>query len=108
VIIADVADFRTAARRRVPHFLFKYINGGSYQQLSLARNAEDLAAVSLDQRVMQDVSNLDPSITLFGQRLALPLVLAPVGLAGLNARRGEVQAARAAAGVGIPLCLSTV
>jgi L-lactate dehydrogenase (cytochrome) len=108
VIIADVADFRAAARRRVPHFLFEYIDGGSYQQVSLARNVDDLAGVILDQRVLCDVSRLDPSITLFGQRLALPLILAPVGLAGLNARRGEVQAARAASAAGIPLCLSTV
>jgi L-lactate dehydrogenase (cytochrome) len=108
MIIADVADFRTAARRRVPHFLFEYIDGGSYQQVSLARNVEDLAAISLDQRVLRDVSAIDPSITLFGQRLNLPLLLAPVGLAGLNARRGEVQAARAALAAGTALCLSTV
>ncbi len=108
MIIADVADFRTAARRRVPHFLFEYIDGGSYQQVSLARNIEDLAGVNLDQRVLRDVSALDPSVTLFGQKLALPLVFAPVGLAGLNARRGEVQAARAANAGGVPLCLSTV
>jgi L-lactate dehydrogenase (cytochrome) len=107
-MIADVADFRAAARRRVPHFLFEYIDGGSYQQVSLARNVEDLAGVALDQRVLRDVSAIDPSVTLFGQRLALPLVLAPVGLAGLNARRGEVQAARAANTAGVPLCLSTV
>jgi len=108
MIIADVMDFRAAARRRVPHFLFEYIDGGSYQEVSLARNIEDLAGVNLDQRVLQDVSTLDPSITLFGERLALPLILAPVGLAGLNARRGEVQAARAAIAAGVPLCLSTV
>ncbi|WP_164156402.1 L-lactate dehydrogenase [Sandarakinorhabdus rubra] len=108
MIIADVGDFRTAAQRRLPHFLFEYIDGGSYQQVSLARNVSDLADIALDQRVLRDVSALDPSITLFGQRLALPLLLAPVGLAGLNARRGEVQAARAVKDAGTALILSTV
>lgn len=108
MLIADVSDFRAAARQRVPHFLFEYIDGGSYQQVSLARNIQDLAGVNLDQRVLRDVSSLNPSITLFGETLAIPLILAPVGLAGLNARRGEVQAARAAIAAGIPLCLSTV
>ncbi|MBO6528300.1 L-lactate dehydrogenase [Erythrobacter sp.] len=108
MIVAEVADFREAARRKVPHFLFEYIDGGSYQQVTLNRNLEDLSDVILEQRVLRDVSQLDPSIRLFGQRLSLPLVLAPVGLAGLNARRGEVQAARAAAAAGVPLCLSTV
>ncbi|PZN93300.1 MAG: L-lactate dehydrogenase [Alphaproteobacteria bacterium] len=108
MILADVADFRTAARRRLPHFLFEYIDGGSYQQVSLARNVADLAQLSLDQRVLRDVSAVDPSVTLFGQRFSLPLILAPVGLAGLNARRGEVQAARAALAAGTVLCLSTV
>lgn len=108
MVIADVADFRRAARRRVPHFLFEYIDGGSYAEATLARNINDLAGVSLDQRVLVDVSTLDPSVTLFGQRLALPLLLAPVGLAGLNARRGEVPAARAALAAGTALILSTV
>lgn len=108
MVIAEVADFREAARRRVPHFLFEYVDGGSYQQVTLARNVADLADVALVQRVLRDVSAIDPSTTLFGQRIALPLVLAPVGLAGLNARRGEVQAARAAEDAQVPLCLSTV
>ncbi len=108
MIIADIADFRECARRRLPRFLFDYIDGGSYSESTLVQNTADLAKLALDQRVLIDVSKLDPSVTLFGQRLALPLVLAPVGLAGLNARRGEVQAARAAISAGIPLCLSTV
>lgn len=108
MILADCDDFREAARRRLPHFLFEYIDGGSYRQVTLRRNIADLAEVSLAQRVLRDVSRIDPSIVLFGQRLAFPLVMAPVGLAGLNARRGEVQAARAGRDAGVPLCLSTV
>lgn len=108
MVIADVDDFRHASRIRVPHFLFEYIDGGSYGETTLRRNRSDLDGVSLDQRVLVDVSGVDPSITLFGQRYALPILLAPVGLAGLNARRGEVQAARAAQAAGSALILSTV
>lgn len=105
---ASVADFRAAARRRLPRFLFEYIDGGSYAEVTLRRNVEDLSAIALRQRVLRDVSNLDLSTELFGQSLALPVALAPIGLAGLNARRGECQAVRAANTAGIPFTLSTV
>lgn len=105
---ASVSDYRELARRRLPRFLFDYIDGGSYAEVTLARNITDLEAVTLRQRVLRDVSSVDLSTTLFGTRLALPLALGPVGLAGLNARRGEAQAARAAERAGVPFCLSTV
>jgi len=105
---AAVNDYRALAQRRLPRFLFEYIDGGSYAEVTLRRNVSDLEAVALRQRVLRDVSVLDLSTELFGDRLALPLVLGPVGLAGLYARRGEVQAARAAEAAGIPMCLSTV
>jgi L-lactate dehydrogenase (cytochrome) len=72
------------------------------------RNVHDLEAVALRQRVLADVSTIDLSTELFGRRQALPVALAPVGLSGMYARRGEVQAARAAEAAGIPLCLSTM
>lgn len=105
---ASALDYRELARRRLPHFLFEYIDGGSYAEVTLRRNIADLEAVALRQRVLTDVSNLDLSTTLFGQKLSLPVALAPIGLAGMNARRGEVQAVRAADKAGIPFCLSTV
>lgn len=105
---ASVLDYRELARRRLPHFLFEYIDGGSYGEVTLERNVEDLKRVALRQRVLRDVSKLDLSTTLFGQKLALPVALAPIGLAGLNARRGEKQAVRAAEAAGIPFTLSTV
>ncbi|GFM29331.1 FMN-dependent L-lactate dehydrogenase LldD [Novosphingobium sp. PY1] len=108
MIVASVPDFREAARRRLPRFLFEYIDGGSYAEATLRRNVEDLAGLALRQRVMRDVSRLDLSTELFGQKLALPLALAPIGLAGLNARRGECQAVRAAEKAGVPFTLSTV
>ncbi|MBC2667795.1 FMN-dependent L-lactate dehydrogenase LldD [Novosphingobium piscinae] len=108
MIIASIADFREAARRRLPRFLFEYIDGGSYAETTLRRNVSDLADLALRQRVLRDVSALDLSTELFGQRQALPVALAPIGLAGLNARRGECQAVRAAEQAGIPFTLSTV
>ena len=104
----SVTDYRELARRRLPKFLFEYIDGGSYAEATLRRNIADLEAIALRQRVLRDVSAIDVSTTLFGQRLAMPVALAPVGLAGLTARRGEVQAARAAGAAGVPFCLSTV
>lgn len=105
---ASALDYRELARRRLPRFLFDYIDGGSYAEVTLRRNVADLEGVALRQRVLRDVSRLDLSTELLGQRLAMPVALAPVGLAGMNARRGEVQAARAAEAAGVPFCLSTV
>ncbi|MEO5493651.1 MAG: FMN-dependent L-lactate dehydrogenase LldD [Sphingomonas sp.] len=105
---ASTLDYRELARRRLPHFLFEYIDGGSYCEVTLRRNIADLETIALRQRVLNDVSSIDLSVELFGRRLALPIALAPIGLAGLSARRGEVQAARAAEAAGIPFCLSTV
>ena len=105
---ASTLDYRELARRRLPHFLFEYIDGGSYAEVTLSRNVADLGDVALRQRVLTDVSALDLTTTLFGQSLQMPVALAPIGLAGMNARRGEVQAVRAADKAGIPFCLSTV
>lgn len=108
MIAVSALDYRELARRRLPHFLFEYIDGGSYGEVTLGRNIADLEDIALRQRVLTDVSRLDLSTTLFGQRMDLPVALAPIGLAGMNARRGEVQAVRAADRAGIPFCLSTV
>lgn len=105
---ASISDYRELARRRLPRFLFEYIDGGSYAETTLGRNVSDLRDVALRQRVLRDVSDIDLSTTLLGQEVSLPVALAPVGLAGMNARRGEVQAARAAAAFGVPFTLSTV
>lgn len=108
MIAASVRDYREIARRRLPPFLFEYIDGGSYAETTLKRNVADLEAIALRQRVLRDVSSIDLSISLFGRDLSMPVVLGPVGLAGMNARRGEVQAARAAETKGVPFTLSTV
>ena len=105
---ACVADYRAAARRRLPRVLFDYIDGGSYAEQTLAANVADIQAIKLRQRVMRDVSKLSMKTELFGANLNLPIVLSPVGLGGMYARRGEVQAAKAAKTAGIPFCLSTM
>lgn len=108
MIISSANDYREAARRRVPPFMFHYADGGSYAEQTLARNVSDLANIALRQRVLKDMSELDTGIELFGEKLSMPLALAPVGALGMYARRGEVQAAQAAETKGIPFTLSTV
>ncbi|PIT69572.1 FMN-dependent L-lactate dehydrogenase LldD [Bartonella tribocorum] len=108
MIIASTFDYRKAAKRRLPPFLFHYIDGGAYAEETLRRNYTDLQALALRQRILRQVGTVDLSIKLFEQRLDLPIVIAPVGLTGMYARRGEVQAARAAAAKGIPFTLSSV
>jgi L-lactate dehydrogenase (cytochrome) len=108
MIAVSPLDYRESAQRRIPAFLFGYLDGGAGTEVTLRRNIADLEAVSLRQRVLRDVSHIDVSTELFGQTLDLPLVLGPIGLAGLTARRGEVQAARAAEAANVPFTLSTV
>lgn len=105
---ASVSDYRLLAERRLPRAFFDYIDGGAYNELTLAANRNDLDALRLHQRVLRGAANIDTSTAVLGERLAQPVILAPIGLAGLYARRGEVQAARAAHAAGVPFCLSTV
>ena len=108
MIISSTLDFREAARRRLPRFLFDYADGGANNEHTLQRNVLDLAEVPLRQRVLMGGGEVNLSTTLFGQERPLPVMLGPVGIAGMYRRRGETQAARAASKVGIPFCLSTV
>ena len=105
---ATVSDYRRLAESRLPRQLFDYIDGGAVDERTLAANREDLARLRLRQRVLRDVSRTDTRVEIAGRATAMPVVLAPVGLAGLMRRRGEVQAARAAEAAGVPFCLSTV
>lgn len=105
---ADISDYRELARRRLPFFLFEYIDGGSYSETTLARNMGDFQSIILRQNVMRDVSKLNLAIELFGQKWAMPVALSPIGLGGMYARRGEVQTARAAEKIGVPFTLSTM
>ena len=106
--IVNYNGFRDAAQKRLPRFIFEYIDGGSYDEHTLRRNVDDFKAVTLRQKVLRDVSNLQLGTRLFGRDMALPVALAPIGIAGFYRRRGETQAVRAAEGAGIPIVLSTM
>jgi L-lactate dehydrogenase (cytochrome) len=105
---ATVLDYRELARRRLPRQLFDYVDGGAYEEVTMRANVKDLERVLLRQSVMRDVSVRDPAVEVLGQRLALPVILGPVGIGGMLARRAEVQAARAADSAGVPFVESTV
>lgn len=108
LIPASADDYRHLAEKRLPRVLFDYIDGGAYQERTLASNVADFQALQMKQRVMRDVSALDTSIELLGERWTMPVALAPIGLGGMMARRAELQAKRTADAFGTPFCLSTV
>ncbi len=105
---ASVEDYRVLAKRRLPRQLFDYVDGGAFREATMSANRADLQSLRFRQRVLRDVSDRRIATTVLGQPLTMPVVLAPVGFAGMMARRGEVQAARAAARVGVPFCESTL
>ena len=108
MIISSSLDFREAARRRLPRFLFDYADGGANDEITLKNNVADLQAIALRQRVLRNVADIDLRTTLFGKEWKMPVALAPVGIGGMYHRRGEVQAARATGAAGIPFCVSTM
>ena len=105
---ASVSDYRELARRRLPRQLFDYIDGGAYKESTMRANVDDLQRIHLRQRILRDVSDIDLRANVLGEELSLPIVLGPVGLIGMFARRGEVQAAIAAEREGVRFCESTV
>jgi L-lactate dehydrogenase (cytochrome) len=108
MIIASIEDYRQRCEAKLPRFLYDYISGGSFQENTLRENIADLQATLLRQRVMVDESRLNLSIHLWDEALSLPVVLGPVGMAGMYSSRGEVKAANAAKAVGVPFTLSTM
>jgi L-lactate dehydrogenase (cytochrome) len=108
VVPVTARDYRRLSEKRLPRFLFDYIDGGAGEEQSLRANEADFSRFSLKQRVMVDVSDVDTGTRLLGQDARMPVVLAPVGLAGMFGRRGEAQGARAASAAGVPFTTSTV
>ena len=108
ILPATTLDYRRLAEKRLPRFLFDYIDGGANDEITLANNVGDFRKIRIRQRVLKDVSNIDTSTMLAGEPADMPVILAPVGMAGLYARRGEVQAMRAANAKNVPFTLSTV
>lgn len=105
--VASIEDLRALARRRVPAPFFEYLESGSFQELTLRRNRLALDQLSLRQRVMVDVSNRKLASDLLGERVTMPVALAPVGLCGAVRANGEILSCRAAQAFGVPFCLST-
>lgn len=108
LVPASVEDYRRLANKRLPQFLFDYLDGGSYAETTLKNNVDDFQKLNLVQTVMRDVSSIETSSDRLGTKLSMPVSLAPVGMAGMYGRRGELQAKRAADAAGIPFTLSTV
>ncbi len=107
-VFPSIEDLRGQARRRVPRAFFEYVDGGSYTEQTLRANRADLEAIKLRQRVMVDISQRDLATTVLGQKIAAPLILAPIGMAGMQYGNGEMLAAQAADEAGIPFTLSTM
>ena len=107
-VMTCIEDMRRLARRRVPKMFFEYADRGSYAEETLAINRADLARIKLRQRVLVDVAERDLRTTVVGEPAALPMVLAPIGLCGMQWGDGEILACRAAQAAGIPFCLSTM
>ncbi len=106
--ITCIDDLRQLARRRVPRAFFDYADSGSYNEETLRANRADLEGIKLRQRVLVDVSARSLATTVIGQKVAAPIILAPVGLTGMQHGDGEILAARAAEAAGIPYTLSTM
>ncbi|MBD8897913.1 alpha-hydroxy-acid oxidizing protein [Rhodanobacter sp. DHG33] len=105
--LINVDDYREAARRRIPQFVFDYLEGGAEEERGLRHNREALARIRFKPRRLRDVARRDSSRGLFGKRLPVPFVVAPTGLNGLLWPRGDLVLAKAAARNGIPFILST-
>jgi L-lactate dehydrogenase (cytochrome) len=106
--ITCIEDLRELHKRRVPKAFFDYADRGSYSEQTLRANRDDLQDIMFRQRILVDVSKRDLSTTILGEPATLPLILAPVGLLGMQHGDGEIHACRAAQAAGIPFTQSTM
>ena len=106
--ILDIADLKALARRRVPKMFFDYADSGSWTESTYRANEEDLAQIKFRQRVLVDMSNRSLESTMIGEKVAMPVGLAPTGLTGMQYADGEMLAAQAAEAFGVPFVLSTM
>ncbi len=106
--VASIGDLRTLAQRRVPKAFFDYADAGSYSEATLRANRDDLEAIKFRQRVGIDLTSRELGTTILGEPASLPLVLAPIGICGMQHGDGEILASRAAQSAGIPFTLSTM
>jgi len=106
--IACIEDLRKLAERRVPRMFYDYADSGSWTETTYRANESDLAKIKFRQRVALDVSSRSTAMTMLGQKVPMPVALAPTGLTGMQHADGEILAARAAAEFGVPFTLSTM
>ncbi len=106
--MVSIDDCRRIAKRRLPHGVFDYIDGGAEDERSVDRNASAFTRIEFRPRVLRDVSALDTSTTIFGRRASMPLILAPTGYTRIADSQGELAVARAAQRAGLPYSLSTM
>jgi L-lactate dehydrogenase (cytochrome) len=106
--ITCIEDLRQLHKRNVPKAFFDYADRGSYSEDTLRANRADLEAIKFRQRILVDVSKRDLSTTILGEPASMPLILAPIGLLGMQHGDGEIVACQAAQAAGIPFTLSTM
>jgi L-lactate dehydrogenase (cytochrome) len=105
---ADVDDLRRHARRRLPRGVFDYIDGAAEDEVTAGRNVESFRRLEFRPRVLRDVGAVDPSTTVLGRPVSMPLILAPTGFTRIADPAGELAVASAAARAGVPYTLSTL
>ena len=108
MIVSNIADLKELARRRVPRPFFEYVENASYDGLTKRANRRDLDSLRFRQQVMRSVAGRSLEVTMLGEEAAIPLGLAPTGLAGGIHVNGEIAGARAAEAFDVPFCLSTM
>lgn len=105
--LLNAGDYREAARRRLPHSLFEYIDRGTEDELALSALRRSLDAIQLMPRMLTGYAERDLETSVLGQQTGMPVIIAPTALAGLVSHGGEVKLARAAARANVPVCIST-
>lgn len=106
--LSSISDYHLKAKKRLPDVLYEFLEGGAFDEVTIRKNREDFHNIQLKRRVLNNALPIQTETEILGQKAAFPLILAPVGFAGVYARRGEVQAAKAAEKANVPFSLSTV
>src|SRR6478736_1253027 len=107
-VITNIEDLRVLAKKRVPRMFYDYVDSGAWTESTYRANTSDFAAIKLRQRVAVNMEGRSTATTMVGQPVAMPVAIAPTGLAGMQHADGEILAARAAKKFGIPFTLSTM
>ncbi len=107
-VITTIEDLRVLAEKRVPRMFYDYADSGSWTESTYRANESDFQKIKLRQRVAVNMENRSTASTMVGQRVAMPVAIAPTGLTGMQHADGEILAARAAKKFGVPFTLSTM